>query len=505
MPARLSGLAAASQTWLAACLLAACGESNSPSEPSGQIRVASSTTGLSVDPDGYTVVLDDGDGHPIPINGTLLLEEVAPGNHTLTLTGVARNCRIEGEQPVTVLVNAGATTDASFTVTCDAAALAFRLVSSGWYHGCGVTPEDKVYCWGDNYLGQLGIDTRDGPEQCDNGAGDMWGCSSRPVAVLTELRFPSISAGGGFTCGVTTDNRAYCWGGNDFGQLGNGTPGDRSTPVAVAGTLSFQQVSAGQFHTCGVTTDNRAYCWGHNYEGQLGDGSHVERSTPVAVAGTLRFRQVSADGHHTCGITTDSLAFCWGANSSGQLGDSTLGTWRPLPVRVAGGHYFSQLDAGNNHTCAVTAGSRAFCWGQGMYGQLGNGGTEGTTWPMAVAGGLSFDRVTAGVWHSCGVTTDKSAYCWGVGASGELGNGTTTGPEFCDLGQWGQFVCSTVPLAVVGGHSFAQVDVSMSLTCARTGANVAYCWGATSFGQLGNGERDYGVHRATPTPVLGPR
>jgi alpha-tubulin suppressor-like RCC1 family protein len=515
VPAWLSGLARPRHTWLAAYLLAAaCGDSSSPPEPVGpepvgQIRVTSSTTGSSVDPDGYTVALDEGAGQPLQVNGTLLLEDVEPGDHMLTLAGVASNCRIEGQQPVTVVVAAGETTEASFTVTCSAAALAFRLVSSGRAHTCGVTTEDKVYCWGANTEGQLGSGTWNGPEQCEDSSGEMWGCSW-PVAVLSELRFLSVSAGDFFTCGVTTDNHAYCWGSNSEGKLGDGTTSSRLTPVPVAGGLSFRQVSAGLSHTCGVTTDNRAYCWGRNDLGQLGDGTQVDhRLTPVRVAGTLRFRQVSAAGSHTCGITTDSLAFCWGSNPSGQLGDSTLGTLRLLPVPVVGGHHFRQIDAGEYHTCAVTPESRAFCWGQAVYGQLGNGGTWPPlpTWPQAVAGGLSFDRVMAGTWHTCGVSTDQFAYCWGSNEYGKLGNGTTTGPEVCDLGPGmlgGQFVCSTVPVTVVGGHSFTQVDVGVSHTCARTEANVAYCWGATSSGLLGNGETDSGLSRATPTPVLGP-
>ena len=123
---------------LAAGVLAmtACGgESNSPSDPIGQIRVATSTTGLSVDPDGYTVALDGGAGQPIQGNATLLLQQVVPGNHTLGLAGVANNCRIQEQQPLTVLVNAGETTEASFTITCSESrrlAFAYRTPDEGY-------------------------------------------------------------------------------------------------------------------------------------------------------------------------------------------------------------------------------------------------------------------------------------------------------------------------------------------------------------------------------------
>src|SRR5437773_201011 len=84
-------------------------------------------------------------------------------------------------------------------------------------------------------------------------------------------------------------------------------------------TLSFRQVSAGGRHTCGLTPGNRAFCWGGNDEGQLGDDTTIPRLTPVRVGTGLLFRQVSAGGAHTCGLTPDNLAYCWGWNIKGQL------------------------------------------------------------------------------------------------------------------------------------------------------------------------------------------
>jgi alpha-tubulin suppressor-like RCC1 family protein len=153
--------------------------------------------------------------------------------------------------------------------------------------------------------------------------------------VAGGLRFHEVDAGTLHTCGLTPGNRAYCWGDNEFGLLGDGTTTNRLTPVAVAGGLQFLQVSTGEnFHTCGVATGNRAYCWGTNFTGQLGDGTTTRRLTPVAVAGRLRFREVSAGPNHTCGVATGNVAYCWGLNDFGQLGD---GTRNPhlTPVAVA--------------------------------------------------------------------------------------------------------------------------------------------------------------------------
>ena len=117
--------------------------------------------------------------------------------------------------------------------------------------------------------------------------------------------------------------------------------------MAVVGGHVFRQISAGGTHTCGIDTERRAYCWGTNVSGALGDGTTKSRPTPVAVQGGLRFRQIEAGFLHTCGLTyPDNLVYCWGLNGYGQLGDGTT-TSRPLPVAVAGGRTFRQITAGD--------------------------------------------------------------------------------------------------------------------------------------------------------------
>ena len=129
--------------------------------------------------------------------------------------------------------------------------------------------------------------------------------SNVPVAVAGRLTFQSLSAGARQTCGVTTAGAAYCWGDNRFGTLGDGSRMFSNVPVAVAGMLTFQSLSADDiFHSCGVTTAGVGYCWGLNNFGQLGDGTKISSNMPVAVLGGLTFQTVSAGGAHSCGLTT---------------------------------------------------------------------------------------------------------------------------------------------------------------------------------------------------------
>jgi alpha-tubulin suppressor-like RCC1 family protein len=357
--------------------------------------------------------------------------------------------------------------------------LSFRQVSAGLSHSCGVTVHNLVYCWGGNEFGMLG----------DGTTSDQ----STPVAVAGRIRFSRVTAGARHTCGVTPGNVAYCWGQNASGQLGDGTTTDRLTPVAVAGGLRFVQVSpsANGDHTCGVTTGNVAYCWGANFNAQVGDGTTGNfRLSPVAGAGGHRFRQVSAGGVHTCGVTLHNLAYCWGDNLFGQFGDGTVSNdLTPTPVAVVGGLQFHQVDAGSLHTCGVTLEGLAYCWGDNEFGLLGDGTTTNRLTPAAVAGGLRFRQVSAGEnFHTCGVTTGNIAYCWGKNFNGLLGDGTSD-----DL--------QPAPVAVVGGLRFRQVSAGLNHTCGVTVHNLAYCWGYNGVRQLGDGTT---TDRFTPVAVGAP-
>jgi alpha-tubulin suppressor-like RCC1 family protein len=365
--------------------------------------------------------------------------------------------------------------NSAFT-TGAASELLFSQLAVGYLHTCGVTTDNRAYCWGWNAHGQAGD-------------GTTTTRLPRPTAVSTGLHFLEVSGGVGHTCGLSTDHRIYCWGRNDDGQLGDGTTIPRRRPVPVASALFFRQVRAGFDHTCGLTTDKRAYCWGRNTSGELGTG-RGSALRPAAVAGGLRFFQISAGNSYSCGKTTDYRGFCWGANDYGKLGDGTT-TNRRTPRAVAGGLQFYQVSAGAMHTCGLTPGNRVYCWGWNAGGALGDGiNYYQRLTPVPVAGGLYFRQVVAGGGiHSCGLTRDSRAYCWGYNGSGQLGDGTINE--------------RSTPVAVAGGRHFnAAIGVGAGAdhTCGLGTDHRIYCWGFNGNGQLGDGTT---TDRLTPVRVTG--
>jgi alpha-tubulin suppressor-like RCC1 family protein len=218
--------------------------------------------------------------------------------------------------------------------------------------------------------------------------------------------------------------------------LGDGTTARRLLPVRVRGGLAFRRVFTAGLHTCGATLDSHAYCWGKNEDGQLGDGTTIQKLTPVEVAGGYRFRDVQVGAARggswnavSCAVTTDNRAYCWGDNLYGALGDGTTIS-RSIPVAVSGSFAFSKVSEGGVHTCGVTTDNRAYCWGSNGNWQLGDGSRSDRVTPSAVSGNLKFRAITTGTFHSCGITLEDRAYCWGNNFEGQLGIGTVDGNPF---------------------------------------------------------------------------
>jgi alpha-tubulin suppressor-like RCC1 family protein len=220
---------------------------------------------------------------------------------------------------------------------------------------------------------------------------------------------------------VRTDGRVLCWGRNFQGQLGFEGP-NAMIPTLVPGT-GYAAITAGGNHTCTVDVSGSAWCWGDNESGQLGDGTLANRSEPTRVSGGHTWVTVSTGTNHTFGLTASGTAYCWGSGAEGQLGTGGTPSLRPAPTEVPGGHVFTRISAGGYHTCGVTNGNVALCWGANNWAQLGDGSLTSRLSPTAVAGGLKFLEITAAYDHSCGIVAGGWAFCWGLNTYGQLGEG----------------------------------------------------------------------------------
>jgi uncharacterized protein YjdB len=377
------------------------------------------------------------------------------------------------------------------TATVTAVERRLLVMDAGDEFTCGIANLGRGYCWG---LSTDGRTAASPDSSCFDVGFGLDPCILPPKRMnRPELDYTTVSAGKKFGCGITSASRLYCWGNDEFGQVGNGSDGAGETP-SLAVTVKnerFSTVSAGAEHACALNLSGRAFCWGNDSHGQLGDHHKINSTTPIPVNDSLLvFSTISAGGRHTCGLSISGTAYCWGDGSRGQLGNGFAGS-SDVPVLVSTGLSFIAIATGDSHTCAIDAASSMHCWGADNLGQLGIGGPAAMQLtPVPVGGGGAFTAVAAGDFHTCGIAAGGQVRCWGQSQFGEVGDGNVL------------LHTVSTPITVAGIQAVA-ITAGASHTCAMSMIGEALCWGSNRWGALGNEFQAAG--RATPQVVARPR
>jgi alpha-tubulin suppressor-like RCC1 family protein len=266
-----------------------------------------------------------------------------------------------------------------------------------------------------------------------NGRVHCWGLNSyRQLGDGSATDVEQVAAGGTFTCAVRAPSgmprHVVCWGDNYSHQLGTTGITETSTPVRVMGTDGAVQVTAGGEFACARLETGSVVCWGSNSQGQLGRGSTTPSSSEVPMAVPLAGSAVDIDAgyHFACAALTTGAVQCWGNNVWGQLGDEMAVTPTTTPVTARSLTGVVEVAAGQNHTCARTMGGAVTCWGDNRHGQLGDGTTMRRMSPGASISGLMAVDIAAGYDHSCAVRSGGPPQCWGGNDTGQIGNGDSS-------------------------------------------------------------------------------
>ncbi|WP_431922442.1 RCC1 domain-containing protein [Micromonospora wenchangensis] len=331
----------------------------------------------------------------------------------------------------------------------------------------------------------------------------------------------AVGAGESHSLALRSNGTVVAWGGNQSGQLGDGTTVDRTTPVRVCAVgqdapctrflTGVIAIAAGRNHNLALLRDRTVVAWGENW-GDLGNGTHNNRPTPVRVCAVgqvppcTRFltgvRSIAAGAFHSLAVLNDTSAVAWGYNSFGELGDGTIYT-RLTPVRVCAVGQVApctkflsgvrSIAGGWVHTVAVADNALALAWGWNQVGQLGDGTTVGRTTPVRVCAVgqvapctrflYAAGSVAANVGDSMALLGDGGPVTWGDNFTGVLGDGTFTGRttpvRVCAVGQTApceRFLYGIRRIAAGPVHTMAQLSSGGVLT-----------WGDNFTGELGDG------------------
>ncbi|NIH54251.1 hypothetical protein [Lysinibacter cavernae] len=358
----------------------------------------------------------------------------------------------------------------------------FATISAGFLQSVAILPDNKAYAWGWNSNGQLGNGTNTD--------------TNVPVLVQTPsgVTFTHVSTEGSHSLAVGSDGNTYAWGHNAYGQLGNGTNTDSNVPILVQAPagVTFTTVDAGGYYSLAIGSDGNTYAWGHNAYGQLGDGSSTNSNVPVMVlppAG-VTFTDIAAGTIHSLAIGSDGNTYAWGDNVSGQLGDGTnTDSNVPLLVQAPAGVTFTNITAGIYFSLAIGSDGNTYSWGDNLFGNLGDGTNTDSNTPVLVQtpADVTFASISAGGDFSLAIGSDGNTYSWGNNSSGQLGDGTNTN--------------SNLPLLVQtpAGVTFTNITTGGDFALTFGSDGKTYSWGNNLEGQLGDGTN---VNRNAPAPVL---
>jgi len=381
----------------------------------------------------------------------------------------------------------------------DGTTLQAIAVAAGGHHSCALLANNTVHCWGFNSSGQLGIGnqlSKSGPTE---------------VTSLAGKNVTSMAAGRVFTCALTSLGEVWCWGNNANGQVGVPAAGTFSLSPVMTLSTGVAEIAAGSVHACArMSSDNKLKCWGLNTQRQLGIMNDItNKTTPTDAIDIPPVRYVTIGGTGTAGSTCarrllDDVTICWGDNANGQLGDGTTTDLQmnviEMQVKVNDGNEnFERVAVGGQHTCLIKS-AQLFCWGQGTFGQLGDGQSgnshENNPLPKKVSALNNVTMIAAGGTFTCAVATDSNnqnpgLYCWGAGSSGQVGNGQYN-------------VINANPVLVSAIRNVSAVSAGAAHACAiATDSNDQnpglYCWGWNFSGQLGDNSF---ADNATPARVL---
>jgi alpha-tubulin suppressor-like RCC1 family protein len=297
------------------------------------------------------------------------------------------------------------------------------------------TADGMVVCWGHNEFGQDGDGTN-----IDRHV---------PVFVNGLKGITNLTAGSNHTCALNGKGEVWCWGENNSGQLGDNSTQNRSTPVKVQG-LPGPAVffTAGKDFTCANLDNGQIWCWGENQAGQLNDGSTVNRLTAVKTNFSQAPNQISGGINFLLGETGGTVSNWENVKPViiNQLESSiaiSANRWSPGgcavtltgQVKCWGSDLMSAgiMDAANSlsvgsgwdHACAINSDFTVSCWGQNIYGELGDGTKLSRSTAAPVKNLPVISALAVGAHHACVLTAEGEPMCWGRNIYGQNGDNST--------------------------------------------------------------------------------
>jgi alpha-tubulin suppressor-like RCC1 family protein len=437
--------------------------------------------------------------------GTVTSASVGTYNQCVVVSGALKCIGYNGDSSIPGPYGTSATV-ANWVTNANFTSNVVKVVGSGTR--CALKTGGDLWCWGRNSYGQLGngntTDTSTPAIAIASGVSDFSAGLYNVCAIMSAdnsvkcagfiysngstvqttafntvsgiTNATEIAAMGPSTCAVDSGG-VKCWGNGTYGLLGIGTTGvANATPTYVTGLGAGSNVNhiyEGPQNVCATTTAGAMYCWGLNTFGQIGNGNVTQANTPYQVYSS-GVSGVYISSQTICAQVNGSLK-CFGSDANGATATGTDNINYTFQY-VTGLRQVSQVSVGNTSTCALITDGTVRCWGDNVYGEMGNGNSllKVLTPDTQVTGITTATQIAVGLNQACALLTDQTVKCWGSNSQGRNGNGTTVGN-------------ATTPTLVTGISTATQIAVSYNTGCALLANHTVKCWGNGATGGLGNG------------------
>jgi len=392
-------------------------------------------------------------------------------------------------------------------MTVNAQSQCWKSVTAGKYHVLAIKDDDEtLWGWGDNYFGQLGLDTIEKKGELIQLNSDSWSIVESkmyfslgiktdgslwiwgdtilggvpilvPIRIGTDTDWKTISAGRDHFLALKNNGSLWACGLNAYGQLGIGDTLDKNAPIQIGDEFEWAFIDAGYGNSFAIKTDGSLWACGSNSYGRLGDGTTENKSSFFLIDSSQKWKMVSGGESHTLGLTADGVIWSWGGNSFGQLGNGT-NTNSLLPAPITG-FYWKSISAGGSHSMAIKTDNTLWAWGANSNGQLGNGTDNSTSVPTRIINPSGWKFAISRSRCSAGLDTNNTLWTWG---------------------DTRKSLNSPNPKQIGTDKDWTAIFSGCYHAMAIKRNNTLYAWGTNNWGQIGDNTT---TDKASPVRISG--
>lgn len=364
----------------------------------------------------------------------------------------------------------------------------WKELRGGIYHAGGIKANGTLWMWGGNLYGQLG-----------NGGGN--GDEPEPIQVGFDNDWKQLSLCPNYNsaegsnqthcAALKEDGTLWMWGSNRKGQLGNNDTVPVNVPIQIGVDTNWIDVQVGPMHTLGLKSDGTMWAWGHNYYGQLGDSTLTDTLVPAQIGTDTNWNRIATGSEHCLALKTDGTLWSWGRNNYYQLGFFNDNQTKKQPTQIGSDTNWVSISVGEDFSLAMKNDSTIWSWGRNGRGQLGVGDNSSYhPVPEKVNDQHKWLYVDAGYAHTLAIRADSTVWGWGYNYNGQIGQNHN---DF--------YVFDASQVGVVDDVLF--LDAGRDDNFCISANDTAYGWGSNGYSHLGLGHYS-GVNWPVDLPCPNP-